>query len=296
MATAALPPELIEIDRYRNDRLGFTVLLALALHAAVILGVSFDKELRQQAAAKLEITLAQSRSDKTPERVDYLAQHNQEGSGTLKEKALLTTRQTADFHDNAIREVSPQQQVAAQQQQAQQRKLIATSAASPSKSATSAERDETQQHADSELTLLQRSMEIASLEAKLDIQRQAYAARPRVRRLTSVATRRSEDALYLNEWRNRIEQVGNRHYPQQARERGIYGDLRLMVALLPNGEVHEIKVLKSSGQKVLDEAAIRIVHLAAPYQPFPADMRRQVDVLEIIRTWRFHKGQLRSES
>lgn len=297
MATAAtLPPELLEIDRYRNDRLGFTVLLALALHAAIILGVSFDKELREQAAAKLEITLAQYRSEKTPDRVDYLAQHNQEGSGTLKEKALLTTRQTADFHDNAIREVSPQQQVAAQQQQSQQRKLVSTTASVPLKSAPSAEHEETEQHADSELTLLQRSMEIASLEAKLDVQRQAYAARPRVRRLTSVATRRSEDALYLNEWRNRIEQVGNKHYPEQARAREIYGDLRLMVALLPNGEVHEIKVLKSSGQKVLDEAAIRIVHLAAPYQPFPADMRRQVDVLEIIRTWRFHKGQLRSES
>lgn len=297
MATTALPFDPIdEIDRYRRDRLGFTVLLALALHAAVILGISFDKELREQAAAKLEITLAQYRSEKTPDRVDFLAQNNQEGSGTLKEKALLTTRHTADFHDNAIREVSQQQQVAAQQQQARQQTLVSTTANTPAKSAARAERDETQQQSDSEVTLLQRSMEIASLEAKLDIQRQAYAARPRVRRLTSVATRRSEDALYLNEWRNRIEQVGNRHYPQQARDRGIFGDLRLMVALLPNGEVHEVKVLKSSGQKMLDEAAIRIVHLAAPYQPFPSEMRRQVDVLEIIRTWRFHKGQLRSES
>lgn len=294
---AAMPPlEPIELDRYRNDRLGFTVLLALALHAAVILGISFDKELRQQAASKLEITLAQYRSDQTPERVDFLAQHNQEGSGTLDEKALLTTRHRADFHDNAIREVSPVQQVAAQRQQSQQQKLIAASAPSPLKSAASAEREAPQQQADSDLTLLQRSLEIASLEAKLDIQRQAYAARPRIRRLTSVATRRAEDALYLNEWRTRIEEIGNRHYPQQARDKGIYGDLRLLVALLPNGEVHDIKVLKSSGQKVLDEAAIRIVHLAAPYQPFPPEMRRQVDVLEIIRTWRFHKGQLRSES
>lgn len=296
MATDALSLEPTELDRYRHDRLGFTVLLALALHAAVILGISFDKELRQQAAAKLEITLAQYRSDKAPERVDFLAQHDQEGSGTLQEKALLTTRQTADFHDNAIREVSPAQQIAAQQQQAKQQTLVATTASAPVKSATRTERDETRQKTDSEMTLLQRSLEIASLEAKLDIQRQAYAARPRVRRLTSVATRRSEDALYLNEWRTRIEQVGNRHYPQQARDRGIYGDLRLMVALLPNGEVHEVKVLKSSGQKLLDEAAIRIVHLASPYQPFPAEMRRQVDVLEIIRTWRFHKGQLRSDS
>jgi protein TonB len=111
-----------------------------------------------------------------------------------------------------------------------------------------------------------------------------------------LAARQFEDVLYLNNWRIRIEQVGNCHYPERARAQQVYGDLRLMVALLPNGEVSDIKVLKSSGQKLLDEAAIRIVHLAAPYQPFPPEMSRQVDVLEIIRTWRFHKGQLRSES
>jgi protein TonB len=69
-----------------------------------------------------------------------------------------------------------------------------------------------------------------------------------------------------------------------------------MVALLPNGEIQEIKVLKSSGYKLLDEAAIRIVHLAAPYDAFPPDMRRQVDVLEIIRTWRFHKDRFSSSN
>lgn len=283
-------------DRYGHDRLGFTLLLAIALHAAVILGITFEREVRSQAAAKLEITLAQYKSEKAPERVDFLAQHNQEGSGTLKEKALLTTRETADFHDNAIREISPQQQVAAQQQSSQQLALVAANAPAPAKSAAQPERDRPQQPTQGDVTILQRSLEIASLEAKLDIQRQAYAARPRVRRLTSVAARHSEDALYLHNWRTRIEQVGNRNYPEQARTKQIYGDLRLMVALLPNGEVRDIKVLKSSGQKLLDEAAIRIVHLAAPYQPFPPEMSRQVDVLEIIRTWRFHRGRLQSES
>jgi protein TonB len=296
MAAADFIVEPAPYDRYRHDRLGFTLLLAIALHAAVILGITFDPELRSQAAAKLEITLAQYRSDKRPERVDYLAQHNQEGSGTLDKKALLTTRETADFHDNVIREISPQQQLASQPQTSQQRALVATTAPAPNRTAATPERELPPQHNQGDTTTLQRSLEIASLEAKLDIQRQAYAARPRIRRLTSVAARQSEDALYLHNWRTRIEQVGNRHYPEQARAQQIYGDLRLMVALLPNGEVDNIKVLQSSGQKLLDEAAIRIVHLAAPYQPFPPEMSRQVDVLEIIRTWRFHKGQLRSES
>lgn len=278
----------------RHDLLGFTLLLALALHAVFILGVTFNREERNRAAAKLEITLAQYKSDKAPKRADFLAQHNQEGSGTLNEKALLTTRKTADFQDNVIRDISPVQQAAALKQKSAQQALLATRNRAEQKTALQNDKDTPLQQEQSDITIQQRSLEIASLEAKLDIQRQAYAARPRIRRLTSVAAQRSEDALYLNNWRERIEAVGNRNYPERAREQQIFGELRLMVALLPNGEVHEVKILKSSGHKLLDEAAIRIVQLASPYDAFPPEMRRQVDVLEIIRTWRFHKDRLTS--
>lgn len=278
-----------------HDRLGFTLCLAVAMHAAIILGVSFERELRQPAAAKLEITLAQFRSDKAPEKADFLAQQDQEGSGTLEERALQTTRELAQFQDTAIREVSPQQQAAAQKSEASQQMLLSTTAPRPQRVAAEKPDKPAPDLPHSEASILQRSLEIASLEAKLDIQRQAYAKRPRVRRLTSVSTRRSEDALYLHNWRTRVEAIGNRNYPQQARAQQIYGDLRLMVALLPNGEVHEIKILQSSGHKLLDEAALRIVHLASPYDPFPAPMLSDVDVLEIIRTWRFQPGGLTSE-
>ena len=280
----------------RHDLLGFTLLLALALHAMFILGISFTREQHSRAAAKLEITLAQYKSDKRPKRADYLAQYNQEGSGTLDEKALLTTRKTSDFQDNVIRDISPLQQTAAQKQKSAQTALIATRNHAERKTSLKNDEDMPTQQAQGELTIQQRNLEIASLQAKLDIERQAYAARPRIRRLTSVAARRSEDAQYLNLWRERIESVGNNNYPEQAREQNIYGELRLMVALLPNGEISDIKVLHSSGHKILDQAAIRIVHLAAPYDPFPPAMRQQVDVLEIIRTWRFHKDRLTSSN
>lgn len=288
MAYAAEPFE------QRHDLLGFTLLLALALHAVIILGITFDKETRDRAAATLEITLAQYKSDKSPKRADFLAQHDQEGSGTLDEKALLTTRKTADFQDNVIRDISPVQQTAAMQQKSAQQALIATRSRADQKTAQQNDKDTPHQQAQSDVTIQQRSLEIASLEAKLDIQRQAYAARPRVRRLTSVSARKSEDALYLNDWRERIEAVGNRNYPERAREQQIYGELRLMVALLPNGEISDVRILKSSGHKLLDEAAIRIVQLAAPFDAFPPEMRKQVDVLEIIRTWRFRKDRLTS--
>ena len=131
------------------------------------------------------------------------------------------------------------------------------------------------------------SAEIASLQAKLDKQRQEYAKRPRVRTLTSVSTKESFDAKYLHEWGTRIEQVGNRNYPKEALSRHITGNLRLSVVINPDGTIYEIKVLQSSGQRILDDAARQIVRLAAPFASFPPEIRKQADRLQIIRTWSF---------
>ncbi|TVQ73945.1 MAG: energy transducer TonB, partial [Oceanospirillales bacterium] len=92
---------------------------------------------------------------------------------------------------------------------------------------------------------------------------------------------------YLDNWRRRIESVGNMNYPEEARRNNINGSLRLLVAIMPDGSVAEIDVLQSSGHAVLDNAAIRIVQMASPFQPFTNEMRRTTDRLEIIRTWKF---------
>lgn len=282
-----------------HDRLGFAFCLALALHAAFILGVSFNREDRSSAAPRLEITLAQHRSESSPEEADFIAQSNQQGSGTLEEKAMLTTRELADFQDTTIREVTPQQQIRSSQQQSADKPLLASLSPSQQRVSQTIEELENTEEIPLETqdqATIQRSLEIASLEAKLDIQRQAYAKRPRIRRLTSLSTKQSDDALYLHNWRTKIETIGNQNYPAQAKQQHLYGDLRMVVSLLPNGDIHSVKILESSGHKVLDQAAIRIVHLAAPFDPFPIHMQRKVDVLEIIRTWRFHKNQLTSST
>lgn len=282
-----------------HDRLGFAFCLALALHAAFILGINFNREDRAVAAPRLEITLAQHRSEDAPEQANFLAQNNQEGSGTLEDKAMLTTRELADFQDTTIREVTPQQQISSSQQQTAANALLTTindSSRQTTRSPSEQQQTEQTPLQSEDVATIQRSLEIASLEAKLDIQRQAYAKRPRIRRLTSVATRQSDDALYLHNWRAKIEAIGNQNYPEQAKQLQLYGDLRLVVSLLPNGDVYNVKILESSGHKILDQAAIRIVHLAAPYDPFPSRMQRDVDVLEIIRTWRFQKNHLTSST
>jgi len=282
-----------------HDRLGFAFCLALALHAAFILGVSFTRDEPTVASPKLEITLAQHRSQQAPDEADFLAQSNQQGSGTLLKKAMLTTRELANYQDTTIREVTQQPQQSQSNVQKSSSTLITSIAASANQSPSQQQEEKTDQDSEQQLddlTVLQRSIEIASLEAKLDIQRQAYAKRPRIRRLTSVATKQSDDALYLHNWRTKVEAIGNLHYPSKAKQANLYGKLRMVVSLLPNGEVYQVKILQSSGHKILDQAALKIVHLAAPYDPFPQQMQRSVDVLEIIRTWRFHKNTLSSST
>lgn len=292
MNTRTLP--LDDSPPRRADRMGFLICLAAALHAAVILGVGFSRELRQQSASRLEITLAQHRSQN--DQADFLAQHDQAGSGTLEEKALLTKREDTPFSDNAERDPRLLKTARSEQSQAERAQLSTTA----ERERTTAERtSEEERRRREELDRdrqTQLSQEVASLEARLDLQRQAYANRPKRRVLTSVSTKRAVDALYLHNWRTRVEALGNLHYPERARRESIEGSLRLLVALMPDGSVRDVRILKSSGQPLLDQAALRIVHLAAPYQPFPPEMRGEVDILEIIRTWRFEKNTLSSSS
>jgi len=98
-------------------------------------------------------------------------------------------------------------------------------------------------------------------------------------------------AYYLNSWRRKVENIGNLNYPDEAKRAHNYRNLRLLVALLPDGSLKEVVLLESSGHTILDEAAIRIVHLAAPYAPFPDELRKTTDILEIIRTWQFRKNE-----
>lgn len=134
--------------------------------------------------------------------------------------------------------------------------------------------------------LLTRSFALASLNAELEQRLESRAKRPR-RKYISANTKEYRFAAYMESWRAKVERLGNINYPDEARVRKLSGNLLLDVALNPDGTVREISVRRSSGHKVLDDAAIRIVELAAPYAPFPEDIRKEVDVLHITRTWKF---------
>ena len=277
------------------DRLSFTAFLAIAVHATVILGITFTMAEKGPSTHTMEVTLAQHRSVDPPSKTDFLAQFNQLGSGTLKEKALTTTTNRSEFHDTVIRNTLPQPQITvAPRKPPNPEKTVITSSSTSNRQATL---DSSKDTSPVELTritlkksLLERSLEIASLEASLDRQRQVFAGRPRIKRITSLATKSNVDAYYLNSWRRKIETVGNLNYPAEARRRKLYGSLRLLVSILPGGKLKAVEILETSGFQVLDDAAIRIVKLAAPFAPFPDELRQTTDVLEIIRTWQFRRN------
>jgi periplasmic protein TonB len=137
--------------------------------------------------------------------------------------------------------------------------------------------------------LASRGEEIDRLTADLRAKTAAYASRMR-RKAVSASTREFRYASYLGAWTRKVERIGNLNYPQAARDQRMFGSLILHVAVRSDGSVEQIRVVRSSGYDLLDEAAVRIVELAAPYAPFPPDIAAETDVLDIVRTWQFLRG------
>lgn len=281
------------------DRLTFTGFLAVLLHAALILGVSFTTADRSQTTQTLEVTLANYKSDKAPDEADFLAQENQQGSGTLEEAKMLTTDVDADFAANSIQKTSPtEQQASAPQIKPKQAAPVTTVSESRLKTQINPSLEASEQvdlPDGPQKTLLERSLEMASLEAKLDTMRQVYAKTPRVQRLTAASTMKANDAYYVNSWRRKIENMGRINYPREAENCINDCSLRLLVSINPDGTINKLRVLESSGKTVLDEAAIRIVRRSAPFAPFTEEMRKEIDLLEIIRTWQFKGNRYMTE-
>ena len=138
--------------------------------------------------------------------------------------------------------------------------------------------------------LLTNSFRIASLSAEIRRKMESKAQRPK-RKFISASTKEFKYAAYMEAWRSKVERVGNLNYPDEAKRQRLNGSLILDVALNADGSINEIVLRKSSGHKVLDDAAIRIVRLAAPYAPFPENFRGETDILHITRTWRFANGR-----
>ena len=275
------PPEAPRVQ----DHLGTMIFLAVVAHALIILGIGFAVDpIEAPTREPLDITWVTDPDAPPPElddEVEHIATRDQAASGEGEE---VREAQAPDAEDAGIGEPEPEpEQVTAD---------------TPDERATPPEVADPEpleapdaEDRPSAATLMNRGLE--SARAAPAEERQTFSTRAsRTRYLDSLAARSAPEAAYLQAWINKVERLGNVNYPDEARRRGLSGTLVLSVRLNPEGELINIEVARSSGEPVLDQAAIRIVELAAPYAPFTEAMREEYDELVITRTWAFRRDQI----
>ena len=268
-----------------NDRFNFALFLALSLHALLILGVSFSSDANHFETTSIDVTLALTSDPEAPDDADFIAATNQQGSGTEAQAMEMTTTESADFHNNQFAEVLAQPNPT-QEQTEQEQQLVTTVTEMEQSAAIESETITDEQNTPvTELNRQQLVQEIASLEARIAQERQALAKMPRTKRINSASTRSASEASYLDMWRQKCERIGAVNYPAGQLE----GQVLILVSILADGSLEEVRVLKSSGFRELDQAALTTVRQAAPFQPFNLDMRKAYDRLEFTRWWQFSK-------
>lgn len=295
-------PQLAHVSS--GERLFTTLFFAVLLHGIVILGVTFSgEEPSSEHGNTLEITLVNTSSEELPDDPDYLANASQRGGGNTLEnvrpQSAMSSPELAALEgipdgteiENRLEArdastkpdtlESPQHETTADKQvvtRAQSDIAALTEASSPS--------------ARNERILVARLITPGDefTEPVTDANQQALAHSDNLReKVIAVNTRESAYARYLDEWRRQVERVGNANYPDAARRDGMKGSLVLEVALNKDGTIRNLSVRRKSSYPLLDDAALRILRLAAPFAPFTEEMQAQTDVLRFVYEWRFGK-------
>ena len=277
-----------------RDVLGIALIVAAALHALVIMGISFDihRGTPPEPERTLDVTLVKPKEiPKKPDDPDFLAQVSQQGGAE---------RQAEE------RPAAPPSPPAVKPKPKPKREIERAGAARPERSreiplltATKAKRAELREEPkppvraparpDVAQLLASTQQEIDRLTSELD-RRSINTSRKLRRKAINASTQEYKYATSLEAWRKKVERIGNLNYPDEAKQKKLLGNLMLHVAIRTDGSVDQIRLVRSSGHKLLDDAAIRIVELAAPYAPLPPDIREEVDILDITRTWQFLSG------
>ncbi len=298
------PDALVHFSDYLLARFGLAATMqvalvaSLAFHAAAIVGLGFkvpDPRAWDAPHNVLDVVLVNAKSASKPVKADALAQANLDGGGNTDQKR----RASSPFPVTDKKETAPELKVA--QSRVKQLELEAKELMTRMKSnAAVAPTDPVAERGDkvpdkTAQDLIAKRLEFQRLEAPIRRVFQAYQERPR-KQFVGARAAEYRFAAYVDNWRLKVERVGNLNYPQEARDRKLYGSLQLTVGIKPDGEVESVEINRSSGKKVLDQAALRIVRLAAPFDRFPDSIRRDTDILYITRTWTFARGdQLSAE-
>lgn len=273
------------------DALGSAFIAAAVFHTLIILGVTFKTEKKepQQSDQMLDVILVTPTEKKpAPETADFLAPVNQQGAATKTGKSRPASPPVPNAEKSKKQAAPNIQRSGSIQVSDTSRDAVVNSEQSEKKSAPREKKPTVNAPPRTDMTQLLAStqQEINRLTAELG-KKSLYASdRPR-RKAINASTQEYRYASYLTTWRKKVERIGNLNYPDEAKRKKLHGDLLLHVALRADGSVQKIRVVHSSGHQVLDDAAVRIVKLAAPFAPFPPEIRKETDIMDITRTWQF---------
>lgn len=277
-------------------RIGVSGTVSVLLHLFLLFAVGFtmpDPKSLQDRAPSLDIVLVNAKSQSKPAKADVLAQHNLAGGGNTDAKARAKSPLPALTRNTDTTELRLAQKRVAQLEQEAQRLLSrkGTAEVVQSRRQTGPVTESTPEKGPvvDSADLIQRSFAIARLEAQVSKEWNAYQERPR-RKFIGARAQEYRFARYVDDWRQKIERIGELNYPQAARDSGVYGSLVATVSIRANGTLERIQIDRSSGNRLLDDAARRIVTLAAPFAAFSSDIARDTDILHITRTWTFTRS------
>ena len=273
------------------DRLGVTLLFSVIAHCVLALGLTFEFEKPAPKLPSLDVILVQSANSEKPEQADFLAQATNSGGGDA-DKAKRPSQPLSSPIPKTVAGVAPVPlETGAPRPKTPTDAAVLTQKQSDFKVRTDDARPDIPDRATPvERELEQRKVEMAKLAQEIQRESEQYAKRPK-RKYISANTKEYEFAAYMRAWVARIERIGNLNYPDDARRQQLHGQLVLTVGLDRSGKIRSIDVIQSSGHKVLDDAAIRIVRLAEPFPALPED-KEKIDELYITRTWQFLPGDI----
>jgi protein TonB len=260
----------------------------------IVLGVSFAHEKPANSLPALDVILVKASTDTKPKQADFLANASQRGGGE-HDDVRRPRDMVSGLAPNAVAGIAPvPQRAASPRPTPDSPTTVLTGGPSEMQVMRPDPMHEARKLPEvNDREMIERSMEMARLQAEIARQAEAYAKRPR-RKFISANTKEYEFADYMRAWVARVERIGNLNYPAEARTRELSGQLVLTVAVRKDGSVERVDVIQGSGIKLLDEAAQRIVSLSAPFPPLPKS-KDEVDVLHITRTWQFLPGGIHTE-
>ncbi|MBI1423538.1 MAG: TonB family protein [Gammaproteobacteria bacterium] len=284
-------------NRHQFDRLGLTIFFALAVHAIVILGVSFNADdlFKSDDAPTMEITLVSSQSKEAPDEADYLAQANQKGGGNV-DKKVRPTSPLSNPDPTAENGLAPDSKMAFSppklKKKDEERKLMTAEKSPFSRDSKEFQRDiPVSTKSEQAAQMFERSREFARLHAEIQEMKQAFERTPHHTYVTGLNAKEYRFASYIEAWRDKVEKFGSLNYPEDAIRNNISGSLLLDVGVNPDGSIQSMNILRSSGHKVLDNAATQIVKMAAPFPPLTQAILKDTDILHISLVWRFRVKQ-----